>query len=206
MRNAFLSALFSFFLLPLAQAAGLSERDRADVTLVEDYLNSFSTLKAHFLQISDEGNQAEGTAYLSRPGRLRMQYDPPAQLVLVADGTFLIIDDQQHENPSYVLLGSTPAGLLVREKIKLLNEDLSVTKVQRQSGVLAVTIKDTSNDDPGELTLIFSEKPFQLRQWRILDAQGKQTTVSLFDVQTGIHVDKKLFIYKKPNDETGFPH
>ena len=104
MRLPFVSALLCLICVSFAQAAGLSERDRADVAAVEDYLNGFATLKAHFLQIADDGAQAEGTAYISRPGRLRLQYDPPAQLVLLADGTFLIVDDKRYPHPSYVLL------------------------------------------------------------------------------------------------------
>jgi len=183
-----------------AEAAALSDRDKADIAQAEAYLNGFSTLKAHFLQVSDDGGQAEGTAYLSRPGRLRLQYDPPAKMVLIADGTFLIVDDKRYDNPSYLPLGSTPAGVLVREKIDLLGGDLSVSKVLRQPGVVAVTM--TEKDDPGqgELTLVFSDKPFQLRQWRIVDAQNQVTTVSLFDIQTGIPLDRKLFVYNSPQN------
>ena len=204
MRLTVLSAVLCFLCLSLAHAAGLSDRDRADVTAIEDYLNSFSTLKAHFLQIGDDGAQAEGTAYISRPGRLRLQYDPPAQLVLLADGTFLIVDDKRYPNPSYVLLNSTPAGVLVRDKIKLLNSDISVTKVQHQPGILAVTLIDSNNEDQGQLTLIFMDKPLQLRQWRIIDAEGKQTTVSLFDVQTGVILDKKLFTHQDHYNDNRF--
>ena len=194
MRAVLVFLVLCLALVAPAQAAGLSERDRADVAAVEDYLNSFTTLKGRFLQITEDGAQAEGTAYISRPGRLRLQYDPPAQLTLLADGTFLIVDDKRYPNPSYALLNSTPAGVLVREKIKLLNEDLSVTKVQHQPGVLTVTLTEAEDPNQGQLVLVFMDKPLQLRQWRIIDAQGKQTTVSLFDIQTGITLDRKLFI------------
>jgi outer membrane lipoprotein-sorting protein len=183
----------------VAHAASLSERDKSDIALAETYLNGFSSLKAHFLQVSDDGGQAEGTAYLSRPGKLRLQYDPPAQLVLVADGTFLIVDDKRYANPSYLPLNSTPAGVLVREKINLLGSDLAVSKVQHQPGVISITMTEAKDPGNGELTLVFSEKPFQLRQWRIIDGQNQLTTVSLFDVQTGITLDRKLFVYVDPN-------
>ena len=206
MRLLFLPVLLCFSLFTAAQAANLSERDRTDVAAVEDYLNSFATLKAHFLQVSEDGNQAEGSAYLSRPGRMRLPYDPPAQLVLVADGTFLIVDDQRLPNPSYVLLSSTPAGVLVRDKINLLHGDLAVTKVKHQTGVIAVSLTDAKDPDQGELTLVFNDKPIQLRQWQIIDSQNKLTTVSLFDVQTGIPVDKKLFNYQKGGMDSAMPH
>jgi outer membrane lipoprotein-sorting protein len=191
-----------FFMLILAMgfpqisAAALSERDLADIALAETYLNSFSRLKANFLQITDDGSSSEGIVYLSRPGKLRMQYDPPAQLVLIADGTFLIVDDKRYENPSYIPLNSTPAGLLVREHIKLRDGDLTVSKVLHQPGVVSISLLDSTDKDQGELTLVFSEKPFQLRQWRIVDQQQQTTTVSIFNIQLGIAVDQKLFTVK----------
>ena len=79
-----------------AEAAGprratLSPQDRADVERAETYLNQITTLKARFLQLAPHGGQAEGTAYFSRPGRMRLQYDPPSPMLVVADGTFLIV-------------------------------------------------------------------------------------------------------------------
>lgn len=176
----------------------LTEQDRADIARAEDYLNSVRTLKARFLQIAPNGSQAEGTAFFSRPGRMRLQYDPPSPLLVVADGTFLIVHDKELDNPSYIPLGSTPAGILVRDNVQLDGKDVTVTRVQRQPGVLALTMVESEDPAAGDLTLVFSERPFALRQWRVTDAQGSVTTVSLFEAQTGVSLDPKLFEFKDP--------
>ncbi len=174
-------------------------RDRADIQQAQDYLNSITSLKARFLQIGSNGGQAEGTAYLSRPGKLRLQYDPPSPLLVVADGTFLIVQDKTVDNPSYIPLGQTPAGVLVRDHVQLDGSDLKVTRVARQPGVLEVTVQQADDPGQGELTLVFSERPFQLRQWRVLDAQGQTTTVSLYNVLLGVKLDPSLFEFEDPN-------
>lgn len=179
--------------------APLSAQDKADIARAEDYLNSVTTLKARFLQVAGNGNQAEGTAYLSRPGRMRLQYDPPNPMLVVADGTFLIVHDKELGEPSYIPLGSTPAGVLVRENVKLDGKDLVVTRVIRLPGVLNVSLVEKDEPEQGELTLVFSESPFALRQWRVVDAQGTTTTVSLYESQTGLKLDPKLFEFKNPN-------
>ncbi|MGE5478424.1 MAG: LolA family protein [Bacteroidales bacterium] len=181
------------------RAAALSAQDKADVARAEEYLNSVTTLKARFLQIAANGNQAEGTAYLSRPGKMRLQYDPPSPMLVVADGTFLIVHDRELGEPSYIPLGSTPAGVLVREDVRLIGKDVTVTRVQRLPGVLNVSLVEADEPDAGELTLVFSESPFALRQWRVVDAQGSITTVSLYESQTGLKLDPKLFEFKDPN-------
>lgn len=188
-------------LLPAATSAApkhveLSARDQADIQAAQFYLNGISTLKARFLQIAGNGAQAEGTAYLSRPGKMRLQYDPPSPLLVVADGSFLIVLDRTVDNPSYIPLGSTPAGVLVRENVELNGKDLAVTKVSHEPGVLEVSVVEREDPDSGKLTLVFSERPFQLRQWRVVDAQGQTTTVSLFNIQTGVTLDPKLFEFR----------
>ena len=202
-RRTALVALMATLALPAvgapARRTPLTAQDHADVKAAEDYLNGITTLKSRFLQISDNGAQAEGTAYLNRPGKLRLQYDPPSPLLVVADGTFLIVEDKSFDNPSYIPLGSTPAGVLVREGVALDQGDLAVTKVSHQPGVIGITVIEADDAASGSITLIFSERPFQLRQWRVVDAQGQTTSVSLYDVTTGISLDSKLFEYQNPN-------
>ncbi|WP_142849122.1 outer membrane lipoprotein carrier protein LolA [Telmatospirillum sp. J64-1] len=192
------------FVLPTASAeaarpAQLSAQDQADVARAENYLNSITTLAARFMQVAPDGSYAEGTAYLSRPGRLRMEYDPPTPILVVADGRFLIYHDKQLKQTSHVGLNQTPAGLLVRENIQFNGRDAMVTDVRREQGVLKISLVQRSDPSAGQITLIFSESPFALRQWEILDPQGQITTVSLFETRTGMPLDRRLFTFVDPN-------
>ncbi len=181
-----------------ARPGHFSAADRADIQRAQDYLNAITSLKARFLQIADNGSQAEGTAYLDRPGRLRLQYDPPSPLLVVADGTFLIVQDKTLDNPSYIPLSQTPAGVLVQANVRLDGGDLRVTRVIHQPGVIGIGVEQADDPGEGELTLVFSDRPFELRQWRVRDAQGLTTTVSLYDVDTGMKLDPDLFVFKMP--------
>ena len=201
LNRLFALALALLVALPAVAAPAkkpLSAQDMADVRRAEEHLNSFTTLKARFLQVSANGGQAEGTAFLSRPGKMRLQYDPPSPLLVVADGRFLIVHDRQLDAPSYIPLNSTPAGILVRADVKLDGKDVSVTRVNRQPGVLNISMVGADDPGAGELTLVFSERPFALRQWRVVDAQGQTTSVSLYEAQTGVPLDGKLFEFKDP--------
>ena len=55
-------------------------------------------------------------------------------------------------------------------------------------------------DEPaqGSITLAFAEQPFELRRWTIIDAQGYATHVVLEGIETGVALDKELFIYRDP--------
>src|SRR4029453_17996211 len=58
-----------------AQAAQLTDGDKADIARVEGYLNGISSMKASFQQFTDSEGLAFGRIYLRRPGRLRVEYD-----------------------------------------------------------------------------------------------------------------------------------
>jgi outer membrane lipoprotein-sorting protein len=46
--------------------------------------------------------------------------------------------------------------------------------------------------------LIFDQEPLKLRRWQVIDGTGAMTEVSLYNVQTGISVDPRLFVFKAP--------
>ncbi|KAF0142468.1 MAG: Outer membrane lipoprotein-sorting protein [Rhodospirillaceae bacterium] len=171
---------------------------------VETYLNNVGTVRARFLQVSGTGVYAEGTVFLSRPGRMRLEYDPPSPLLIVADGRHLIYYDAKLEQTSYIGLETTPAGILLRVPVRL-KGDVTVMAIHRVPGAVEVSLIQTRDPSAGELTLLFSEKPFALKQWRVRDAQGQTVTVSLYDAETDVKLDPKLFTFTdqkffKPHD------
>jgi outer membrane lipoprotein-sorting protein len=59
-----------------------------------------------------------------------------------------------------------------------------------------VTVVEAAQPNAGSLTLDFNENPIVLRQWTVIDQQGKRTIVSLSDLQYGMALDPKLFQYQ----------
>jgi outer membrane lipoprotein-sorting protein len=176
----------------------LSAEDRSDIAKAEEYLNAIRTLKARFLQIADNGAAAEGTFYLARPGRLRLEYDPPVPILMVANGRFLIHYDKELKAVTHLPINSTPAGLLVRERIQL-SGDVTPTKVERGPGSLRITLVQTDDPQAGRITLVFSERPFALSNWQVVDAQGNTTRVALIEPHAGVPIDPALFRFTDPS-------
>ena len=182
----------------------LSAADRADLARAEDYLNGIGTLKSRFLQASSGGAYAEGTLALSRPGKMRLEYDPPVQMLIVADGTWLIYKDLELDQISYLPLNSTPAGIIVREKMSFTGDDLRVTGIERGPGVLSITVIGKESDD-GSMTLVFADRPMALKKWIVIDPQGVKTSVSLLSSRFGMALNPRLFIVKQPESQNQDP-
>ena len=175
--------------------------DKAAVERVEKYLTGLSTIVAEFVQIAPDGGMADGTFYLSRPGKMRWQYNPPTPILMVADGKFLIFYDYELDQTSYIPLQETLAGFLARETI-VFGTDLLVTDVKQGAGSLRLTVIQSAKPDDGSLTLEFADNPLQLRNMKVVDATGQETTVSLANARYGQKLDKSLFVFE---DKTTAP-
>jgi outer membrane lipoprotein-sorting protein len=180
-----------------AQTLALTPKDRADLARIEAYLDTLRSLKAHFLQVSPNGQTAEGTAWMDRPGRMRFDYAPPSPLLLVASQGTLVFQDRQLGQTSDYPLGVTPLGILLADHVKL-SGGVTVTGIVRQPGQIQVTIVRTSSPGDGSLTLVFDDTPLALRQWAVVDAQRQETRVSLFNVALGGKFDQSLFDLPQP--------
>lgn len=169
----------------------------ADIERVEAYLGGLKTARAGFVQTAHDGSQASGTFFLSRPGRLRFDYDPPIEDFVVADGTFIYFYDSELGEQSNAPVGQTLADFILREDLSL-TKDVRVTDVARDGGLLRLTLVQTADPGAGSLMLGFTEDPLVLRKWRVVDAQGFITEVALLDLETGLDLDRKLFVYRDP--------
>lgn len=175
----------------------LTAEDKAAITQAEQYLNGIHTLESRFLQVSGGGRPVGGTFYMSRPGRMRLEYDPPMQDFVVADGRFLYYWDGEMEQQSSTPIGSTLADFILRPEIRLAG-DVTVTDVYRTPGAVEITVTETKDPGKGSLTLVFEDRPFQLRKWRVLDAQGMTTEVALLNPKQGVQLDAGLFSFRQP--------
>ena len=183
----------------VARALNLSKQDIADLVNIEKYLDELKTMKARFLQISSDGDYSEGTIYLSRPGRMRIEYDPPSPILIIADGSNLIYVDKEINQATAVFLSLTPADLILREKLSFSSRDVLLTGFHRSPGIIRVSLVKADDPLDGQITLVFSDMPLELRKWTVNDAQGVKTTVSLLGSRFAVHLDDSLFDYEMPN-------
>jgi outer membrane lipoprotein-sorting protein len=194
-----LLALLAVLVLPFAAGAHAQGAATApEIAQVEQYYNAIRTLQARFVQSNPNGSVVQGTLSVSRPGKMRFAYDPPSQMKVVADGLQVTMWDPATRDFGQWPIGWTAASFLVKEPFRL-SGDLTVEKVDRANGLLALTLVQTKKPQEGKVTVRFAENPMQLRGWTILDARGNKVDVTLTDVKTGIPLDSSLFKYDGPD-------
>jgi outer membrane lipoprotein-sorting protein len=175
-------------------AAGLSAEDQSDLQRIQEYLDGIKTVQSAFQQFSGEGNVATGTLYLERPGRMRIVYNDPVPILIVADGRSVYYWDRKLQELSQIRVEDTPAWFLLRPQIRL-SGDVTVTRFERGQNALRVSMTETKKPDLGSLVLVLTDKPLELRQWTVIDAQQRPITVALEDPHYGVALAPSLFLW-----------
>jgi outer membrane lipoprotein-sorting protein len=182
-----------------AQAAQLTDTDKADIARVEDYLNGITSMKASFQQYSEGQGLAFGRIYLKRPGRLRVEYDPPSEVLLVADGTLLSYYDAELNHIEQVPLKLSPMWFLLRDDVHL-GGDVTVMQFKKAANTILIGLVQSDEPDAGSVVLELGDKPLELRQWTITDSAGSTVRVGLYDAEFGMPLSAALFATPRKKD------
>jgi outer membrane lipoprotein-sorting protein len=165
---------------------------------IEAYLNDLRSLRASFVQIAPNGGMSSGKLYYARPDKMRLDYDPPSELLIVANGWQLVYHDRRLEQVSHLFTRSTPLAFLLQEEVRL-EGDVTVTGFERRGDEIGVALAQTEDPAQGQITLVFGEDPLELRRWTVTDAQGLTTHVILEELETDVPLDRSLFVWRNPN-------
>jgi len=199
----FLAVALLMVLARPASALTLTDAEAAAVKKAEATLNGITTMKARFIQVDADGASHEGDLYISRPGKMRLVYDPPTPMLMVADGVFLIYVDKEMDDVSHVDLNDTPAGLLLKKNLSFSDPAVKLLGVKLGNNTVEITATQAKDPTAGKLTFVFSDNPFEMRQWRVVDAQNKEVQVTLVNPSYGVPVDSKLFRYDARRERSG---
>lgn len=155
-------------------------------------LSAVKTARGKFEQTSPDGSFSTGQFAISRPGKLRFDYDDPVPLVYVSDGTTVAVQDTELETTDRVPLSSTPLALLLSDKVDF-EKEAEVVDVRRTGQTTNITLRDKTGEVEGTLTVVLSGANNTLTGWRTEDANGGRTSVLLSSVEAGAKLNPRLF-------------
>lgn len=169
---ALMAALTWMWAIP-AQAQQLS------LNTLSNYLNQLTSAEASFTQINADGTISTGTLYMRRPGKVRFEYNPPEQALVMANNNAVVVFDRKlGGDPETYPLDRTPLGLILARNVDLSRANMVVDHGYDGTAT-TVTAQDPEHPEYGSIQLKFTDNPVELRQWVITDDGGGQTTVVL---------------------------
>ncbi len=188
---------------PYVNAPNFNADDKARIAKATAYLQALGTASGRFQQTDFRGRVTQGNWFLARPGKMRFEYDPPSSLLIVSDGNQVKMWDPRLQSLDSYPLSETPLSLFLARQIRF---DLGVIITQVTSNGTGFTLKarDRRKQVEGFVTLGFNQAPdgsVALREWTVVDQQGRPTTVQLttFKRDAGAPVDS--FVLNKPQSK-----
>lgn len=196
-RRAILAGAAALMLSAVLPAPHAAAQDAAMAQKIADHFSSVKTMQGEFVQFGPRGEQTGGKFFLERPGKIRFNYEKPSPMRVISDGRSVVIGNTKLKTWDVYPLSKTPLALLLDERIDLKSK--MVRDVKEEPDLITIKLGDKSVFADSTITMMFDPKSFELRQWTITDNQGKDTSVMIFNTQTGIKFDKSVFTI--PYDE-----
>ena len=200
--NCYLIIIYFLLVIFGSQATNASVNSQILSSQIENFFKNLATLEADFIQVSPSGNVSSGKIYLDLPGKLRIDYKNPNNLLITSKGFWIVIQDRETKTTNNIPVKSTPFSILLENKLIFKNENFK-TEYSLASGIITLKIKSQNKDISESLIMEFSEKPFSLKKWIIYDTFGEKTTVLIQNAKYNNNLSHLLFFpidFPEPND------
>ena len=107
-------------------------------------------------QINADGSLSTGSLFIKRPGRVRFEYDPPNDaLVLAAGGQLAIFDPNGNDVPESYPLSKTPLSLILAENINLSRDRM--VRAHQFDGTSTIDGTGSGTSRTGLMALVFTD-------------------------------------------------
>ncbi len=151
---------------------------------IADHFSAVKSMTGEFVQFGPKGEQTGGKFFMERPGKIRFNYDGANNFKVISDGESVVLLNKKLQTSDLYPLSKTPLKLLLEDRIDLSGD--RVKNVKEEEDLTTIKLSDKQVFGNSTITMMFDPKTYELRQWTITDAQGKDTTVMIFNTREGV--------------------
>ena len=171
----------------------LDANQRAIIDKVSAYLANTRVLSGNFVQVGPDGKRAQGQFYISKPGKVRFEYDAPSPIEIIADGTSVIVRDRNLATQDLYPLSQTPLRFLLADQLDLM-KDTNLIAVYADDVFITIVVEERNGIvGTSRLMIMFGANDMSLKQWTVTDPQGFDTTVAVYNLDLSRRPDPALF-------------
>jgi outer membrane lipoprotein-sorting protein len=174
----------------------LSNYDQSTLAEIQTYLDGLRAFHARFNESGTDG-VGDGVLWVDRPGRLRVEFIHPHAKLLLANHGHLLLADEATGATTTMPVSRTPLDILLAEKI-ILSGTVTITSMQREPGMLQISLVKAAAPGQGRLTLQFDTNPWALRGVVVRDGSGRTNSFDLYGLHRDTSIDPALFQYGSP--------
>ena len=167
---------------------------------VADYYQTLSALKARFEMIDSNGGLSTGIFYFQRPARMRFSFVTPTQQVIIADNTWLSVQETPKAEANRYPVNSSPIGKFLKSNRRL-DETPILQSINLENNRVILNLNDPDEPEAGALSLIFSYPKISLIGWRLRDVQNQLTEIFFSEHETLDLLPNEIFFVNESEKE-----
>ncbi len=141
-----------------------------------NFLQSFETLNAQFIQINTNGEVLSGKILITRPGKTRIEYND-IPLLLISDGKRFASINNKIKTITFYNLADIPVSLFLYKNFK--KDDIEVIGSYEKENQIKIRIRHKKRKDESYLEIVFEKNPFLMKKWTIFQNPTNKIEVLL---------------------------
>ena len=143
---------------------------------VLNFLQSFNTLNAEFIQINNNGEVLSGKILITRPGKTRIEYNE-IPLLLISDGKRFASINNKIKSITFYNLADIPVSLFLYKNFD--KEDIEIIGLYEKENQIKIRIRHKKRNDESFLEIVFEKNPFLMKKWTIFQSATNKIEVLL---------------------------
>ncbi|MBL3566704.1 outer membrane lipoprotein carrier protein LolA [Rhodovulum sulfidophilum] len=165
--------------------------------MAHKWLVENENLTGRFVERYESGEVQRGVFYISRPGRIRLEYDIPKDVVIVCDGrTLAVFDPKNNEGPTFSDYESSPFQPLLSGPLGIAGNDAisGASRRDRETYIFA----RPSGAYRGKVALVFNNQPVFLKGWILTGSGSGRVSVEINSTTRMDKIPNSLFRISSP--------
>ncbi len=143
---------------------------------VLNFLQTFETLNAKFIQINNNGEILSGKILISRPGKTRIEYNE-IPLLLISDGKRFASINNKIKSITFYNLADIPVSLFLYKNFE--KKNIEIIGLYEKENQIKIRIRHRKRNDESFLEIVFEKNPFIMKKWTIFQDPTNKIEVLL---------------------------
>ena len=143
---------------------------------VLNFLQSFNTLNAEFIQINNNGEVLSGKILITRPGKTRIEYNE-IPLLLISDGKRFASINNKIKSITFYNLADIPVSLFLYKNFE--KKNIEIIGLYEKENQIKIRIRHKKRNDESFLEIVFEKNPFIMKKWTIFQDPTNKIEVLL---------------------------
>ena len=199
MKQKSFKIIFLYCVLFIQTQLGFAAEKQTDLRVqkMEHYFNSLGNIKASFEQVTSSGGIQKGVLYISRPDKMRWEYNMPEKYLIIVNHSTIIHYRYGLDELTHIPLKASFLRLFCKDNFSIA-EGVQITHIKEEKGVLSVGFIDEMKEESPEITMNFTQEPMNIESIFVKDVNGGSIKIFFHAIKKQPKVDPSLFEFKRP--------